>query len=97
ASHGLAVRPILVLMGAAIAARRDRTSLIGPAQLGNHLIESMQEGSIDLKEWLDAPYTPLPTLVAAARRIFAHQPLPHIRRALAQRLPETVDLLVALA
>src|SRR5205807_1786710 len=77
--------------------RRDRTLVIGPTHLGKHLVQSMREGSIDLKEWLDAPYTPLPTLVAAARRIFAHEPLPHIRRALAHGLSETVDLLVALA
>jgi len=37
-------------------------------------------------------YVPLPTLVAAARRIFKNEPLPHVRRALSAGIPEAITL-----
>jgi len=64
--------------------------------LAHYLINSYEPGVIDLRSWLDAEYAPLPTLVAAARRIFRNEPLPHVRRALAAGVPETVELLTAL-
>lgn len=97
ASHGVPVHAILVLGGATVDDQRSRTLILGPSQLANHLIERSRPGSIELKGWLEAPYTPLPTLVAAARRIFKHEPLPNIRRALSEGIPQTVELLVALA
>lgn len=45
---------------------------------------------------MSAPYDPLPSLIEAARRIFQHEPLPHVKRALAAGLPETVELLARL-
>jgi DUF2075 family protein len=93
ASHWRKVVPVLVsteLVGP------DRISgdvtVCGPDSLPDTLEENRGAGIIDFDEWLHAPYAPLPTLVSAARRIFQHEPLPHVRRALAARVPETVAL-----
>jgi len=47
--------------------------------------------------WLDADYAPLPSLVTAARIIFEHAELPHIRRAESAGVPETLDVLAGAA
>jgi len=52
---------------------------------------------IDPDVWLAADYAPLPSLVAAARIIFEHAPLPHIRRAESAGIPETLRVLGAAA
>ena len=45
--------------------------------------------------WIDADYSPLPSLVTAARRIFEHEPLPQIRKAQSAGIPDTIAKLVA--
>ena len=45
---------------------------------------------IDPGKWIEADYEPLPTLVAAARSVFQHEPLPHIRRAKSVGIPGTI-------
>ena len=52
---------------------------------------------IDPKIWDSADYKPLPSLVAAARDIFNHQPLPQIRRAQSAGIPETINDLLRIA
>jgi hypothetical protein len=99
ASHGRSIYPILVLAGAkdlANVREEDGVVVSGPLALARYLDHHAGEGSIDLTGWLAAPYAPLPTLVEAARRIFAHEPLPHVRTALAAGIPEAVDLLASL-
>lgn len=97
ASHHLTAVPILVLGGAApgFAAEIDGVRITAPEGLGHYLFEAADGGGgkVDLEAWLDAPYHPLPSLVEAARRIFQHEPLPHVKRALAAGIPETVELL----
>jgi DUF2075 family protein len=93
ASHWRKVVPVLV-----------STALVGPARLSGDVTVCGSDalavtlhkhegtGTIDFEQWLRAPYAPLPSLVSAARRIFQHEPLPHVRRAVAARVPETVAL-----
>jgi len=93
ASHGRAVVPIVVLTWATDVARaEDDVIVVSGEALAPYLVDSYEPGTLALDQWLHAPYTPLPTLVAAARRIFQHEPLPHVRRALAVGIPETVAL-----
>ena len=98
ASHGRMVVPILLLVGAkGQAALHGDVVATSPDGLAQYLVQRaspMDDTAADLDEWLVAPYEPLPTLVAAAKRIFAHEPLPHVRAALAAGIPETVDRLV---
>jgi hypothetical protein len=65
--------------------------------LADYLQKAATPGRIDLGQWLDSPYEPLPTVVAAAKRIFAHEPLPHVKAALSAGIPEALEYLVGLA
>ena len=93
------VVPMLLLQEAASGFARQYQDvwLLSPEALARYLHEEAAEGRIDLDGWLDSPYSPLPTLVEAARRIFLHEPLPHLYTAIAEGIPETVDLLGRLA
>jgi hypothetical protein len=93
------VVPMLLLEEAAPGFAREyqATWLLSPEALARYLREEAGDGRIDLDGWLDAPYSPLPTLIEAARRIFLHEPLPHVHTAIATGIPETVDLLGRLA
>lgn len=98
ASHELVPYPIVVLTGAApgMAVNWDQVVVTAPEGLERYLFDAHRPGSVDLAGWLSAPYDPLPSLIEAARRIFRHEPLPHVKRALAAGLPETVELLARL-
>ena len=92
------VIPVLVLP------RRERFSadfgdaiVTGGDGVAGWLESLATAGTVDLQEWLTSGYAPLPTLVAAAKRIFEHEDLPHVRRARSARIPETVDLVSQLA
>jgi DUF2075 family protein len=95
ASHELVPYAVLVLTGAApgFARSYEDVVLTAPDGIERYLFDAREPGHIDLDGWLSAPYHPLPTLVEAARRIFQHEPLPHVKRALAAGVPETVELL----
>lgn len=97
--RGLRVVPMLLLQDAApgFAQMYEGTWLLSPEVLARYLYDKAGEGRIHLDDWLDAPYSPLPTLVEAARRIFLHEPLPHVHTAIAAGIPETVELLGRLA
>jgi hypothetical protein len=96
-SHDHAVIPVLVLPTAANPATVDGTQMINTDSLAKVLRESRSAGQIDVERWLHGKYQPLPFLIAAARRIFESEPLPHIKRALATDIPQAVELLGRLA
>lgn len=52
---------------------------------------------VDVHGWLEADYSPLPSLVSAARSIFEHEPLPQIKKAQSAGIPDTIATLVAAA
>ena len=58
---------------------------------------STDKPCIDPVAWLKADYAPLPSFISAARRIFNHQALPQIRRALSAGIPQTIDALNRIA
>ena len=96
-THGRPVVPILVLAGTTYTSiDGERVAVAGSKEVGHYLLESVSEGAIDLTQWLASSYAPLPTLVAAARRIFRHEPLPHVHRALSLGIPQTLDLIAGL-
>jgi DUF2075 family protein len=92
-SHGHPVTPVLVLAGTThTSIEGDPVAIAGTEEVAFYLAESATDGSIDLAEWLSSPYAPLPTLVAAARRIFQHEPLPHVMQAESAGIPQTLEL-----
>jgi DUF2075 family protein len=96
-THGRPAIPILVLPRAVdFAVSQGDFVATSPENLAQYLYASATEGSIQLEMWLNAPYAPLPTLVEAARRIFQHQPLPHVKRALSAGIPEAIEALAGI-
>lgn len=100
-SHGRRVIPILVpTQTTFLKAQRDEVYITSPDRLPD-LIDSLvtddQTSSINPIEWLNADYAPLPTLIAAARTIFNHEPLPYIRRAHSAGIPDTIAELIEIA
>jgi Uncharacterized conserved protein (DUF2075) len=97
-SHGRLIHPILVLTRGEYEQRTDQgVSVIDIALLSSSLQDVAAEGQIDLIAWLNSDYKPLPFLIEAARRIFANEPLPHVKRALSAGIPQAVDLLCKIA
>jgi hypothetical protein len=101
ASHGLDVRAVLALDDANIPAQQiDNVTVVGGNALAAYIESLGEQGTFDhdrLDHWLDADYEPLPALVAAARRIFEHEPLPQIRRAASAGIPRALGLLQRIA
>lgn len=102
ASHGRVVCPILVptkYRGEDL--RAGDTVITGASGVATAVYEAAQsEGDVEpleLTQWLTAEYAPLPSLVAAARLIFEHERLPHIRRAESAGIPETLEALERIA
>lgn len=101
ASHQHPVSPFLVLT----QAHRSPVDMDGiwvgsPPDLPDALLARACDTSvqpIDPSTWLTADYSPLPSLVGAARIIFRDEPLPQIRRAQSAHVPETIAELVAIA
>lgn len=101
ASHDKLVDPILVLTRAADAMRGvGEVTVVNPEGLLGAIVELERRAPdepIDAEGWINADYSPLPSLVMAARRIFEHEPLPQIRKAQSAGIPDTISQLVKAA
>jgi hypothetical protein len=92
------VFPVLVLTAVErVGSDVGQAIVVGRDDIGEWLLALATDGSIPLDDWLSSAYAPLPSLVSAAKRIFEHEDLPHVRRAKSARIPETVDLVTSLA
>lgn len=97
ATHYRRVEAVLVLTGAATPFDGEGLDIVDPKSLADALLKHSQQGSINLKAWLESPYAPLPSLIDAARHVFRHEPLPAIRRHASSRVPRALELLAGLA
>jgi hypothetical protein len=92
------VIPVLVLPSASnLFVDNYEALVVSPDNLGDLLGQLSTRGEIDLDAWLTSAYAPLPTLVRAAKAIFDHEDLPHVRAARSAKVPETVELVIQLA
>lgn len=94
-SHNRHIIPILVTtLGTGVLHQHEDIWIATPDKLndllGQLLIDFPQDTSINALDWINSDYAPLPSLVKAARMIFDHEPLPHIRRAESAGIPETL-------
>lgn len=97
-SHGRRIVPVLCLTASRRPIVQDGETIITS---GDHLGEALMmataraaaSNSVIPEVWLNADYQPLPSLVNAARIIFEHEDLPHIRRAESAGIPETIAVL----
>jgi hypothetical protein len=98
ASRELSVEPILVLPNIpSLDARFGDARVVGMTELPSALAEaSGPDGVGDIDTWLTGSYSPLPTLVEAAKRVFRDEPLPAIRRAHSAGIPELLNWLIEL-
>ncbi|GHO88021.1 DNA/RNA helicase domain-containing protein [Dictyobacter formicarum] len=101
-SHNRLIYPLLVLTQSKGAEKtQDGVLITSPFELPD-VLQSLVDTTvsstpIDPLEWLAADYAPLPSLVNAARILFQHEPLPHIKRANSARIPETIAELVQIS
>jgi schlafen family protein len=89
ACRGSSVLPILIYLDrGSLDTSFEGVRVIGPDILPSIFREHANEvNRVGLREWAEGRYEPLPSLVAAARRIFNHEPLPRIRRAESAGIP----------
>jgi len=81
-SHGIEVVPILVPTKLIDKSEiRDVVRIVSPDKIGPILDEFPEEKPIELNDWLEGDYAPLPTLITAAKMIFNNERLPAIKRA----------------
>ncbi|WFN33462.1 DUF2075 domain-containing protein [Methanogenium sp. S4BF] len=100
-SHDYQVIPLLLLTKSASRFEKsEKVRIISPDTLVKAIIAqniSTDTSWIDPVAWLNADYSPLPSLISAARIIFNNEPLPHIRRALSAGIPQTIEALNGVA
>lgn len=98
-SRALDVRPVLV----SSAGHQQRQGFPAvrcagtPEQLADEISGPASGPSPNLSDWLMGDYSPLPTIVDAARRIFQHERLPRIWAAESAGVHRTVELVQELA
>lgn len=99
-SHGVEVVPFLIPTKSKDKNEsRDVVTIISPDKIAPVLDGEVESEPIDLAKWLEGDYSPLPTLIAAAKMIFSNERLPAIKRAesygvakAVQRLKEIVKI-----
>lgn len=81
-THDLDVVPMLVPTKAnSLNVQTENVFAVSPDLIASTL-DSLPIGNmINLKEWIEGDYAPLPTLIAAAKMIFRNERLPAIKRA----------------
>ena len=81
-THGIEVIPFLIPTKSLDKHEfRDVVQVISPDKLPA-ILDGYSDGKIiNLQEWLQGDYAPLPTLIAAAKMIFNNERLPAIKRA----------------
>ena len=83
-------------------------AVLPPDKLGAWLVETApleaehsgtktDKESLALEAWLSADYAPLPSIIQAARRVWANEPLPSVRRAESAGIPRVMRFLDDLA
>lgn len=81
-SHGVEVIPILIPTKLTDKSEiRDVVRIVSPDMLAPILDKFADADPIDLNDWLEGDYAPLPTLITAAKLIFNNERLPAIKRA----------------
>jgi len=93
-THGLKVVPILVPTKLTdIEIIKDDVQILSPDRIPIFFSKIENGNPMNLEDWLEGDYAPLPTLIAAAKMIFNHQDLPSIKRAKSAGVQDAVDTL----
>ena len=95
ASHEKPVIPVLIPTQRETSEEVREVQVVAPRSLAGWLqgLRSSSNSPIDADAWLSADYAPLPSVIQAARHIFANEPLPSVRRAQSAGIPEVMTYL----
>ena len=93
ASHERPVIPVLIPTQREESEEVGEIHVVAPRGLAGWLQELGTSSSIDADVWLESDYAPLPSVIQAARHIFANEPLPSVRRAQSAGIPEVMNYL----
>lgn len=97
-THGLPVIPYLIPTKTSdLSTIKDNVAVLSPDQIAPHLDNLPDAHAVDLNNWIQGDYAPLPTLIAAAKMIFNHERLPTIKRAESLGVKDAVDALKEIA
>jgi hypothetical protein len=101
-SHNKKILPILVTTkGTGVLHQHEDIWISTPDQLNallkQAICESTHDKKINISEWINSDYAPLPSLVNAARLIFDNEPLPQIKMADRAGIRETVSELIRIS
>lgn len=97
-SHGTVVLPYLIpTKTTGLLEIRDSVTVLSPDKIAAHLDSAPDSNAINLNDWLDGDYAPLPTLIAAAKMIFSNERLPAIKRAESYGVAKAVERLKLIA
>jgi hypothetical protein len=95
------VLPVLVLARAKdLVQAYDSISVVSANTISTFLASQAPQDPttlIDPAAWIASDYSPLPSLIQAARTIWDKQPLPQIKRALSAGIPQTIAELIRIA
>ena len=81
-THDLEVVPILIPTKTKnLIENKDGVKVVSPDKLATILSEFENDSPVNLSDWLNGDYAPLPTLIQAAKMIFQNERLPSIKRA----------------
>lgn len=93
-THGTTVLPYLIpTKTTGLIEKRDSVIVLSPDKIAAHLDSSPESTAINLDDWLEGDYAPLPTLIAAAKMIFSNERLPAIKRAESYGVAKAVERL----
>ena len=99
-SHNLSVFPILIpTRWNENSFKKFNTFIVNSKDLANQLdnLDDTESKEFDAQTWIDSEYAPLPSIVQAARMIFAHEDFPTIKRAHSAGIPNTIEELISIA
>ena len=100
-SHDNPVVPILVVnKGREVFCQDEDVWILSPEKIAykiNEILVNDKYPIIKFDEWIQGEYSPLPTLVSAARDLFNHEPLPNIHKAQSAGIPETIRKLIEIS
>jgi hypothetical protein len=97
-SHSIPTTPVLIPTGTSnLDSMKDGVRILSPDRISAVLDGLEDADPVDLTDWLEGDYAPLPTLIAAAKMIFNHERLPAIKRAESLGVGKAVEVLRGIA
>ena len=99
-SHDMFVIPILITTRwDGNSYKSDDVYVVNKDEIDSFVSElfSNDEDYLNVQEWINSDYFPLPSIIQAARMIFQHKALPKIKSAQSAGIPGTINILLEIA